>query len=611
MIKMEKLRLEREYRILFFCALLWLVFCAVTIRYIQGVSILPDEYGYWAQAAKMAGYDWSMVSARQGYYSFGYGFILMPILRLFQSAQIRYRLVVLLQFTGMAFSGFLLYDMFSGKRGGNTEAEKRKAAVISGVVMFYAAYMVYVQTTMAETCLTLLFLLIASRMKDYLIEPSLKKALLLCILSVWLYTVHMRTVGVVFVCFLMVLAGAMGMEAEKKKKVVLIAATILVFAVLAAGAVLYKEKYMESLTVGEIVYDNVANDYAGQVGKIRHLFSIKGFWNFTVSLMGKLFYGFSASFGILFWGILAVLQKLREALKTFRQDKKLTGEQLFYCFLCLTLSAMLFVAALTSIFPGRLDGMIYGRYYEFLLPCFLYLGIKKMLETKHLKEGTICWILFQFTAFFVTRSSILVNEIREVARHSVIGVGYAFYFFGNRVLYIMLAVYMVGSALGAGCALLIWYIKKTKKINCLFLIAILQIAIAGISFVKIVVPVNRIFQQSTEMTQEIEDGIETEGRRAAVYHLRDMREADRLQFFLKENSVYVVPVGQDFNDAALKQSDFVFVDKIHVQESEDEEERLKWEKIRQERAEDLELLGNVYDTVTETTRWYIYYNREP
>ena len=90
-----------------------------------------------------------------------------------------------------------------------------------------------------------------------------------------------------------------------------------------------------------------------------------------------------------------------------------------------------------------------------------------------------------------------------------------------------------------------------------------------------------------------------------------MGEADRLQFFLKENSVYVVPVGQDFNDAALKQSDFVFVDKIHVQESEDEEERLKWEKIRQERAEDLELLGNVYDTVTETTRWYIYYNREP
>jgi len=611
MIKAGKIRPGKEYRILFFCAFLWLIFCAVTIRYIHGISILPDEYGYWAQASKMAGYDWSMVSAQQRYYSFGYGFILMPILRLIHSAEARYRLAVLLQFAGMALSGFLLYGIFAGKRGERTEEEKKKAAAASGVTMLYAAYMVYAQTTMAETCLTLLFLLIVYKIKGYLAEPSLKKALVLCLLSIWLYTVHMRTVGIVFVCFLTMISGLAGKETKKGKKAAQLTAAVLFFVILAAGAVLYKERYTDGLAVGNVIYNNVTNDYAGQVGKVKYFFSIRGFGNFIVSLTGKIFYGLSASFGIFFWGMLAVWQKVWDALTAFRAHKRPDGEQLFYVFLFLAASAMLFVSALASIYPGRLDGLIYGRYYEFMLPCVLYVGMEKMLRTKRLKEGTACWIVFQFLAFFITRGSIVANDIREVARHSVIGVGYAFYFFGNRVLYIMLAIYMAGCLLGIGTALWIRYIGKTKRYGGLFLIAALQIAIAGISSVKMVMPANKAFQYGTEMTQEILEGIEEEDRRPVAYHPYNMKEADRLQFFLKESSVYVVPDGRAFNDAALKRSDFVFVDKIYWQEElmENEEERLEAEKAKESRQEDMEALSNAYDTVTETTSWLIYYNR--
>lgn len=562
----------------------------------------------------MAGYDWSMVSAQQRYYSFGYSFILMPILRLFGSAVIRYRLAVLLQFAGMVLSGFLLYNIYLGENGGKTEEEKGKVAVISGVVMFYAAYMVYAQTTMAESCLTLVFLWIAYVMKGYLENPSLKKALLLCVLSIWLYTVHMRTIGVVCVCFFMILTGIFREDAERRKKVMRSVLVILFFGLLFGGVAFYKENYKQSLTVGEVVYSNVLNDFGGQFGKIKYFFSIKGFWNFMVSLTGKIFYGLSASFGIFFWGMLAAGQSFFRTLKGWKSRKRPTGEQLFYSFLFLAVMAMLLVSAFASIYPGRLDGLIYGRYYEFILPCILYLGVEKMLITKYLKEGTFCWIVFQFLAFFVTRNSIVVNEIREVARHSVIGVGYALYFFGNRVLYIMLAIYMVGCLLGVLTAALIGHIRKTKRYGCLFLIAVLQIVIAGISFVKMIAPANRAFLQSVEMPEEMREELQKENRRAAVYHIYDMKEADKLQFYLKEKSIYVVSKEQEFNDAGLKQTDFIFVDKIYFQETEfteDEKERLEIEKTEEDRREDLELLSSVYDTVTETANWFIYYNEMP
>lgn len=571
---------------------------------------MPDEYGYWAQAAKMVGYDWSMVSARQRYYSFGYGLILAPILRLFGSAQCRYRIAVFLQFAGMALSGFLLCDIFTEKKSEKIGGEGIKTAIISGAVMFYATYLVYAQTTMAEICLTLLFLGITRIMKSYLEKPSVKKAVFLCALSVWLYTVHMRTVGVVLVCFLMILVGFSRKETEKREKTAQLMLIILFFVVCSAGAVLYKKYYQESLTVGDVAYNNVINDYAGQVGKIKYFFSIEGFWNFFVSLTGKLFYGISASFGVFFWGMLAAGEKFLGALKDLKVRRKLEGEQLFYCFIFLAVSAMLFTAALASIHPGRLDGLFYGRYYEFILPCILYLGVEKMLGTKYLKEGTLIWLIFQFAVFFIARGSIVVNDMRAVAYHSVIGVGYAFYFFGNRVLYILLAIYMVSGVLGVGTALLIHYVRKTKRYGGLFFIAALQIMIAAISFVKMIVPANEVFLNSVEMNEEIREGIREEDRRAVVYHIHNMKEADRLQFYLKDKSICVVPDGQAFNDAALKNSDFVFVDKFYLQEElMNEKERLEAEKVKEDRREDLEILGNVYDTVMETKSWFIYYNR--
>lgn len=53
---------------------------------IYGFSAFPDEFGYWAPAASVLGYDWSNVTSLGSYYSYGYSLILVPILFLFHNS---------------------------------------------------------------------------------------------------------------------------------------------------------------------------------------------------------------------------------------------------------------------------------------------------------------------------------------------------------------------------------------------------------------------------------------------------------------------------------------------------------------------------------------------
>ena len=42
-----------------------------------GFVAFPDEFGYWAVAGAILGYDWSEVTSIGSYYSYGYGALLV------------------------------------------------------------------------------------------------------------------------------------------------------------------------------------------------------------------------------------------------------------------------------------------------------------------------------------------------------------------------------------------------------------------------------------------------------------------------------------------------------------------------------------------------------
>jgi len=600
---------KSENRILTACLLFWLLLCAAVLPKLYGMTLFPDEYGYWSQAAKMAGYDWSAVSAQQEYYSFGYSVLLAPVLKLFSPPVLRYQAVIVIQFLGMSLSGFLLFKIFSGNKDEKSAEYRKRTAVLSGTVMFYAAYVVYAQMTMAETALTLLFLWIAYFMKGYLKNPTWFKAVWLCFLSIWLYTVHMRTVGVAFVCFFMILTGLLFQREAKGKKILRLFGIVLLFGVLFWGTFLYKNSYTDWLTAGGELYTNEVNDYGGQLGKIKYLFSLKGLWDFIVSFTGKLFYEFSASFGIFFWGIVSTGRGVWKSLKMIKNHKKPTGEMLFFVFLFLAALAMFGVSALACIHGGRADGIIYGRYHEFILPCFLFLGLKEMFRTKNLKKGTVFWIVFQILSYFMIRGNILTKDIQSLVYHSVIGVGYIFYFWGKDALTVMQAVCIIGCILGAGTAVLVKYIRKKGHYAWIFIWSALQLGIAGIYCVKTLIPASEIFLQGTAGFDEIQKSAEAEGRGITAYHPNNISDLDMLQFYMKEESVRVVPKETGINEAEIKVSDYVFIDRIYTGEEITETEKKELRKDLENWEEDVSTLRGIFDTELENDRWYIFYNK--
>lgn len=58
--------------------------------------VYNDEMGYWTHASAMAGYDWRGVSNSLAWYSFGYSFLLVPIIKLFESSVAMYRAALML-----------------------------------------------------------------------------------------------------------------------------------------------------------------------------------------------------------------------------------------------------------------------------------------------------------------------------------------------------------------------------------------------------------------------------------------------------------------------------------------------------------------------------------
>lgn len=68
---------------------------------------LGDEFGYWANAAFMSGFDWSGVASHNTYYSFGYSFVLAPLF-LIDNFELRYQAALILNIFFQIISFLLL-----------------------------------------------------------------------------------------------------------------------------------------------------------------------------------------------------------------------------------------------------------------------------------------------------------------------------------------------------------------------------------------------------------------------------------------------------------------------------------------------------------------------
>lgn len=403
-----KIRLKENRYALWVLLIIFCVF-QYEIRKICGFTLYPDEFGYWASAARAAGYDWSEVASLGSYYSFGYSLILLPILKLFGGGILAYRAALFLNMLLMWGSVLLIKKILERLF---PETETETGFLLGGAAVLYPPWIFYMQMTMTEAVLFFLFLLDVELLLRFVEKQRMGTAVALSLSLAYGYCVHMRTLGLIIACGLTLLGW--GIWGKGKKMGLLVWIAVL----LGASAITV---WLKGRAVAEVFSEAAQDvlamaDYSGQAKKLAEIFSLPGMLQLLKEIAGKLYYLGISSFGTIYFALYFCLKECVCLMK--RIVKRIPAEPSQWIALFLLLSVM-GQTAISSIFMYKskvIDCLIYGRYNELLVPLMMAVGLREMMKSRFLVPVTMLlgtahgvWTLF------------LLNEIESRGMSNIRG----------------------------------------------------------------------------------------------------------------------------------------------------------------------------------------------
>ena len=353
-----------------YTAILFLTLFAIYqygIHQIYGMTEYPDEFGYWSTAAHMIGWDWSQMASRGSYYSFGYSLILFPILKFCEDSVSAYRVAVSVNFSLMAISFFLLKGIY--KRIFTEQVEGEEILAI-GLAMLYPAWNFYAQTTLVDSLLIFMVILISYLWVRFTDVPNLKWGTLLVAAVIYNYSLHMRSAGVLAAVVIALILWVWKNPSCWKGIFFLLFAVAGLF--LAVGWI--KGAIQGNVFAKASAEQLNTNDFGGQWGKIQFLFSMEGLKQLFSVTMGKILYLGIAGAGLVYVAFVWCGKQVREWWK------KNTVATWFGVFLGLAMLGQLGVCVIYTIRTENVDWLIYGRYIEAFVPMAIFVGASYALQ---------------------------------------------------------------------------------------------------------------------------------------------------------------------------------------------------------------------------------------
>lgn len=547
---------------------------------ITGPVMLPDEFGYWANAAQIVGYDWSSVVSLQSYYSFGYSVLLVPFLKIISRPELLYKTAVLLNVLFVFLHGVLLWrlaDMLNPEK-------KRHNFFYCLMAACYPNLLFNMQLTWTECLLALMFVgsvwLFLKCGKCRGKRQMCYGVLFTCCL-VYLYFVHMRTLGVLlsglFAQALMWFKGWNRTTVRKELKRPLyriVLWLLLVVAFLIIGN-LIKDWLQGSLySEADKAYLGI-NDYGGQIGRFWLLLNWEGLWRFIVSCAGKLFYLGISTCGTVYFGIWYVTRRVMK--------------NKVYLYVLLSGFITFGITAFYTMDGGRPDAYLNGRYNEFLIPLFIYFGLCEMYENRYIWRAAIGIILLQGGIARLLLWTMPQERTEQFQGYFTVGISYVLREYMPRVsdyvLYPLAAGTMVMLLLILTMGVLV---RKKEALLCyLLLFVLLYLYTAMSSGWKYIYDHSMDTGEDLALLAKIKEGLEDGDTVLFINSDSYALYLDIIQFGLREHPLQVVEEA----DVGLQMSDrpnYVFT----------------YHNCGQEK-----LLKMFYDTVLETWHFKLYCNR--
>ncbi len=456
----EKERLQLNKVITCFVVLSLVCLCLYGLFGIYGFSLFPDEFGYWAPAARLLGYDWSEVTSIGSYYSFGYSVILTPILLLVGDSIATYRTAIIINLLFQIISFFIIRRILAHLISANSEIW---ISLLSGIAVLYPSWIFYTQMTMSEGVIFLFYHLVILLMFEYLDKPNVVNGVMLVLCTLYLYSVHMRTVGVMALVFVTFIITSLQRENNRILSVSLCILTIIGFVI----CIYIKGDVINALYSSCDVSRVATNDYSGQTGKLLSIFTFEGIGNLLCSMAGKILYLGCASFGTAYIGIYSL------GKRAVKKDLK----SAFVLLISLAEFMVMNIYLMGTAHPGneRFDLFIHGRYYDFAIPSLMILGIEELLNSKkYIKKIIVADLILILSGAF----SLLImsrNEVAELDPHGMLMIGMSYFLDEEQVnpTIVIMGSALLALVLGIVVTLLLLIVRK--KHNYVVFLAVLLI----------------------------------------------------------------------------------------------------------------------------------------
>ncbi len=339
--------------VLIFLFLLCFLICAFPINHLNNFYVFGDEFAMYSIGAWFNQYDWSGVTGKIGYYSYGYPLIFIaPLFVLFKDFHLIYKVSIIMNC--ILASTLIPLSYLIAREWGMKPFKERIVGIFEILaVVLSSCVIVYSTLGLSEVLLIVLFFVITYiiiTISNY--GTSDRTIVLLSLLSIYIFFVHQRALGVmVSVFFAMVFLFIMK-KISKKQLQIYIGFTVafLLFGFFLKGLV--QDRLWNEVS-------STSNDFGGVYGNVISIFTNKKvFFSYCRTVIGQFFYiGFS-SFGLAYCGIFYIIALQYQKIKEY---KKIDIDLIF------VLMSFLTTFAISTIFmsqPQRADHFFYGRYND-------------------------------------------------------------------------------------------------------------------------------------------------------------------------------------------------------------------------------------------------------
>lgn len=535
-----------------FVMLLLLCFCGYNLCKSYGFVLFPDEFGYWAYSALLAGDDWSDIVSLGSYYSYGYSLILFLIFLLCNNAVTAYRAAIAVNFVLLGVC-FLLCKKIIEKLFEDS-SEKRKVYYAT-IVVFYPSWLFYGRTTLAEIVIVTLYITIGLLLYNYIERNRMSTLLMLVLALGYIHFVHMRTIAVLIACVI-TLAVYYAVKKKRIKQCMMFLGMLVIIFFLGYGL---KEWITENIYATS---DSVnTNDYAGQMGKLAYMFTCEGFCNLIVSIAGKILYLGIASFGLGFYGIWYAAKKVVAGIKEWKEKKDITADKWFGLFVLLATVGAVMVNAIFTIYPSRVDALTYGRYHEYVIPILIICGLIEISENSKVYRKLFLFLVAEAAMTVLVTWSLSTYGQTNMHGYMMIGMSYLYQSGELEPVRFHWQAYGMGAVLTCiVTACLLWMNRRKGMEVCMILVVSLEMLLAVRAGSLYLDESALGAYRDTKIVQRIELLQEAQDRE--VYYLlsdNDYALISILQFMMRDEDIHIISK-EDLAMQRLQEGDLLLSD---------------------------------------------------